>query len=156
MYQEYAGCKFVFASYNYSEKYWTVQPYRFMLTGGNNKLFGDFIRSNWFQKKYCMNSQGLFVVLQISTDIFIKTVEKDMNSLKNPFPSLYDIPPYVVRGSYFVISSQIINELIENSETTHFTLRASNNPWDKLKLSIYKCPEGNILITHPSFEIKIL
>ena len=157
--QEYDGCKFVFASYDYGEKCWTVQPRRFLLMRHDTILTGEFIQSSWFQNQYNMNSQGLFVVLQICKRVFTKTVEKDMNSLKNPFPSLYDIPPYVKRTSYFAMPWQIINECIKNIENNHdFTLRANNNPWDKLKLSIYKSPsdDGNILITHPSFEIKIM
>jgi hypothetical protein len=159
--QIYDGCKFVFASYDYEEKAWTVQPRRFLLAKKDNILIGEFIQSSWFQKQYNVNSQGIFVVLQICKNVFTKTVEKDMNSLKNPFPSLYDIPPYVKRAGYFVMPWQIVNGCIKNIETSNtlsFTLRATNNPWDKLKLSMYKNPNAsceNILVTHPSFEIKL-
>ena len=80
-----------------------------------------------------------------------------MNSLKNPFPSLYDIPPYVRRTSYFVMPWQIMKECIKNIEDNlKFTLRANNNPWDKLKLTMYNDVAGkSILVTHPSFEMKI-
>ena len=71
-------------------------------------------------------------------------IEKDMNSLKNPFPTLFDIPPYVKFGSYFVMNWDIINGCIKKSQECAdftFTLRANNCPWHKLTFSIYNNPD---------------
>jgi len=127
-----------------------------VLTRNANLLTGEFIQSCWFKKQYTKNSQGTLVVLQVGKDVFTKTVEKDMNSLKNPFPSTHDVPPYVKRASYFVISREIINGCIENiNQEFNFTVRATNNPWYKLTLTTYKNDKG-ILLTYPSFEIPII
>ena len=159
--QEYKGCKFVFAYYNSIEKVWYVQPRKFVLLEHLNKniLSGQFLQSTWFQKKYTKNTKGLFVVLQVKKNCSSKKIEKDMNSLKNPFPTLYDIPPYCIRASYFQIPWEIMNGLDRKATTEDgfaFTMRAHNNPWDKLSITVYKNPENDgILITHPTFEIPI-
>ena len=79
-----------------------------------------------------------------------------MNSLKNPFPSLYDIPPYTSRASYYIMPWQIMTSCHKNLEKEDgfkFTIRANNNPWDKLTFTIYKEPDNKgIMLTLPEFE----
>ena len=101
-YTVHDGCKFVFAYYSNNDKCWYVQPRRFFLTHhiNGNYILGQFIQSNWFNITYKPRSIALFVVMKVKKDCSINTIEKDMNSLKNPFPSLYDIPPYTSRASY--------------------------------------------------------
>ena len=87
-----------------------------------------------------------------------------MNSLKNPFPTLYDIPPYVIRYSYFNMPWQLVNQCIKEltvRDNFKFTIRAFNNPYDKLILDIrknYDVVENqntDIVVSLPSFEIPI-
>ena len=159
--QEMNGCKFVFGYYSNKYRVWYVQPRKFVLTQQENRniLLGQFMQSIWFQKVYPKNSSGIFVVLKVDKNTSTKTIEKDMNSLKNPFPTLYDIPPYVKRGSYFVMPWEIINGCIKKSQSDDidFTLRAHNRPWDKLTFSIHNNPSNpdEILLTLPSFELPL-
>ena len=152
------GNKFVLAYFDYKDFVWYVQPRRFLLSKCENKniLLGQFIQSIWFQKEYTKNSQALFVVLKVKQDCSTKTIEKDMNGLKNPFPTLYDIPPYATNASYFIMPCNIMSgchKKASEEDGFGFTLRAHNNPWDKLSIKIYKNPQtDNILITLPSFE----
>ena len=69
---EYKGCKFVLAYFDYNDSAWYVQPRRFMLTLYENKnlLLGQFLQSIWFQKEYSKNNQALFVVLQVKKKLF--------------------------------------------------------------------------------------
>jgi len=159
--QEIGNYKFIFAYYSNDDKVWYVQPRKFVLMAQENRniLSGQFMQSLWFQVKYTKNSSGIFVVLKVDKNTSTKTIEKDMNSLKNPFPTLYDIPPYVKRGSYFVMPWEIINGCIKKSQSDDigFTLRAINHPWDKLTFSIYNNPSNSdeILLTLPRFEMPL-
>jgi len=166
--QEYDGCKFLFAYNCPRDKLWYVQPRRFLLLKDSNKniLHGQFIQSNWFQVSYTQHMSGVFVVLKVDKNISGQTIEKDMNSLKNPFPSYFDIPPYVKKASYFHFPRPIMDRCIKESKKKHddfkFTVRADNNSWDKLELSIYydrtagHMSEMSVLITQPCFTIPIL
>ena len=165
--QEYDGCKFLFAYNCPKDKVWYVQPRRFMLLKDSNKniLQGQFIQSSWFQVSYKQHMTGVFVVLKVDKNLSGQTIEKDMNSLKNPFPSLFDIPPYVKKASYFhfpwPIMDRCIKESKEKQDDFKFTVRADNNPWDKLELSIYYDRSAGylsgmgVLITHPCFTIQL-
>ena len=157
----YEGCKFVFAYYSDNDKCWYVQPRRFFLTPnarGNNML-GQFIQSIWFNVTYKPYSTGLFVVMKVNASCSINTIEKDMNSLKNPFPSLYDIPPYAKKASYYVMPWQMLTQCQKQTEKEDgfkFTIRANNNPWDKLTFTIYQDPDGKgIMLTLPEFEMPL-
>ena len=156
---EYEGCKFVFAYYSNNDKCWYVQPRRFFLTpySRSNNMLGQFIQSNWFNIVYKKSSLALFVIIKVDKNCSINTIEKDMNSLKNPFPSLYDIPPYAKKASYYAMPWQILTSCQKETEKEDgfkFTIRANNNPWDKLTFTIYKEPEGQgIMLTLPEFEM---
>ena len=82
-----------------------------------------------------------------------------MNSLKNPFPSLYDIPPYAKKASYYVMPWQMLTQCQKQTEKEDgfkFTIRANNNPWDKLTFTIYQDPDGKgIMLTLPEFEMPL-
>jgi hypothetical protein len=152
------GCKFVFAYYSNNDKCWYVQPRRFFLTPNSrgNHMLGQFIQSNWFNIVYKKSSIALFVVMKVDKKCSINTIEKDMNSLKNPFPSLYDIPPYAKKASYYAMPWQILSNCQKETEKEDgfkFTMRANNNPWDKLTFTIYKEPDNKgIMLTLPEFE----
>lgn len=172
--------KYLFGHYSSEDKVWYIQPRRFILLKNINKnlLTGQFIQSIWFNKSYTSNKSALFVVFKTKVDISCKKIEKDMNSLKNPFPTLYDIPPYISRYSYFNMPWQLVNQCIKEAKERNdfkFTIRAFNNPYDKLILTIINEPSsiyGNmregvnnldgidnknqsIMITLPSFEIPL-
>lgn len=155
------GCKYVFAYYSSKDKCWYVQPRRFFLIKNENRqiLSGQFIQSHWFNVLYMEGMIALFVVLKVKKEMSGNTIEKDMNSLKNPFPSLYDIPPYALRASYFSMPWDILRLCMKesnNKDDFKFTMRASNSPWDKLTVQIYKAPEGKgILICCPEFEMPL-
>jgi hypothetical protein len=139
---------------------------------------GQFIQSIWFNRIYITNKSALFVVFKVEKKISSQTIEKDMNGLKNPFPTLYDVPPYVSRYSYFNMPWQLVNQcatVLKEKDCFHFTIRAFNNPYDKLILNVRKTPNNildnmrnsvnnldgidnenqKIMITLPSFEIPI-
>ena len=65
------------------------------------KLFGQYITSNWYSKQYAKGTCIRFAVLMVEAGRGIATVEKDLNSLNNPFPTVFDIPPYVKKFSFF-------------------------------------------------------
>ena len=156
----YNDHKFVLAYYSSSDKCWYVQPRRFFLTEYPNRgmITGQFLQSIWFNIVYKISSQAIFVILKVKKDCSINTIEKDMNSLKNPFPSLYDIPPYAKRASYFTLPWEILRQCIKevnNKEDIRFTLRAYNNPWDKLTIQLYKKDMDSVTITLPEFEMPL-
>lgn len=152
--------KYVFGYYSNSDKCWYVPPRKFETLNDINRgiLSGMFLQSSWFQEIYKINETGLFIVLKINYDMSTKTIEKDMNGLDNPFPSYYDVPPYVLRVSYFQLNWDIINgclkKLEENKDSVKFTARATNNPYDKLTLSMYynKNNKESMFVTKPQFE----
>ena len=174
------GYKYLFGYYSNEEKIWYVQPRRFVLLKNTQKniIIGQYIQSTWFNKLYITNKSAFFVVFKVKKDIFSQTIEKDMNSLKNPFPTLYDVPPYVSRFSYFNLPWQLVNQcvtVLKEKDDFNFTIRAFNNPYDKLILNVRKTPNNildnmhnsvnnldgidnenkKIIITLPSFEIPI-
>ena len=156
----YNGHKFVLAYYSSTDKCWYVQPRRFFLTEFPNRgiIIGQFLQSIWFNIVYKSSSQAIFVILKVKKNCSGNTIEKDMNSLKNPFPSLYDIPPYASRASYFTLPWDILRQCIKEVNTDKdikFTLRAYNNPWDKLTIQLYKNDTESVTVTLPEFEIPL-
>ncbi len=157
------GCKYIFAYY--SDNIWNVVQQKFILNKDYRKniLEGQFIHSEWFQKMYGNRDKIIYMILKVNMYISNTTIEKDMNSLKNPFPTLYDIPPYVSRASFYTIPFEIfnmcLNEIKIKQQDFVLTVRAINNPYDKLKVSIYNKDtnksNNTLLITFPSFEIPI-
>ena len=83
-----------------------------------------------------------FAVLMVQNDCAIAKVEKDLNSLGNPFPTVFDIPPYVKKFSFFDLSSSILLDscimCANNKGDFKFAMRATNCNWDILHLHIYK------------------
>ena len=99
------GYKYLFGHYCPDDKLWYIEPRRFILLKDYQKniLSGQFLQSSWFNKLYSLNTNAIFVVFKIKMDISCKKIEKDMNSLKNPFPTVYDIPPYINAFSYYIM-----------------------------------------------------
>lgn len=160
---EYKGKKFMFVSYCPKEKIWHVAPKRFLLSKINDKIVGQFISSMWFNKEYLKMEDAYFVVVAIEKNISATKVEKDFNKLKNPFPTVYDIPPYIKIASYYRITFDLMMKFVEKSKgnDSHFvfTIRATNNPWSTLSLKIIRNEENlgmdSVILCHPSFEMPL-
>tara|TARA_X000000368_G_scaffold24370_1_gene18578 strand:+ start:603 stop:1136 length:534 start_codon:yes stop_codon:yes gene_type:complete len=160
--QYYKNCKYLFAYYSHTSKVWNVQPRRFILSVADDTVHAQFLQSIWFNKTYKKNQLPiLFVVLHAHKSISCSTIEKDMNSLKNPFPTVYDIPPYIKRHSYFSIpwglKNKCIDEVKEKGDIK-FTFRAINNPWDTLEMSLYgdtEIDKQEVIFTLPYFVCKV-
>ena len=159
--QYFKNCKYLFAYYCCKSKVWYVQPRKFIVQITKDRLYGQFLQSIWFNVLYKKNESPIFVVLCVDESVSFSTVEKDMNSLKNPFPSVYDIPPYVKKHSYFSMTWGLLNKCIEevntNKDDIKFTIRAINNPWDLLEMSIYgdDSNKNQVLFSLPYFVCKI-
>ena len=128
------------------------------MTCNNQTLHGQFLQSTWFNIIYKKNQTPIFVVLKVHKTVSCSTIEKDMNSLKNPFPTVYDIPPYIKSHSYFNMSWHLTNKCIDEVkklEDMRFTLRAVNNPWNTLEMNIYYNHEtDDVTFTLPYFVSK--
>ena len=84
------------------------------------------------------------------------TFVKDLNSLNNPFPTVFDIPPYVKKFSFFDLTPVLLDSCImcaNNKGNFTFTMRATNCNWDMLHLHIYKDGPNTCTISQPEFEI---
>lgn len=158
--KSYKGFKFIFAinsSSKMGNNVWSVPNRRFMLTEfQTKKLFGQYITSNWYSKQYEKGTCIRFAVLMVQNDCAIAAVEKDLNSLDNPFPTVFDIPPYVKKFSFFDLSPVLLDSCImcvNNKGNFIFTMRATNCNWDILHLHIYKDTPDTCIISQPEFEI---
>ena len=156
----YKGFKFIFAinaSTKPGENVWSVPNRRFMLSEYQTaKLFGQYITSNWYSKQYSKGTCIRFAVLMVEAGRGIATVEKDLNSLGNPFPTVFDIPPYVKKFSFFDLSPVLLDSCImcaNNKGDFKFAMRATNCNWDILHLHIYKDTPETCIISQPEFEI---
>jgi hypothetical protein len=159
-YKSYKGFKFIFAINLISkpgENIWSVPNRRFMLNSlQSQKLMGQYITSNWYSKSYNKGQSLRFAILMVQNDCAIAKVEKDLNSLGNPFPTLFDIPPYVKKCSFFDMTPLLLDNCINCSFYSGdftFTMRAINCKWDLLRLNIYKNSQDTCTISHPEFEI---
>ena len=156
----YKGFKFIFAinaSTKPGENVWSIPNRRFMLTEPHpTKLFGQYITSNWYSKQYSKGTCIRFAVLMVEAGRGIATVEKDLNSLNNPFPTVFDIPPYVKKFSFFDLTPNLLDSCIlcaNQKGSFTFTMRATNCNWDMLHLHIYKDGPNTCIISQPEFEI---
>ena len=158
--KSYKGFKFIFAinaSTKPGENIWSVPNRRFMLSEYQTaKLFGQYITSNWYSKQYTKGTCIRFAVLMVQNDCAIAKVEKDLNSLNNPFPTVFDIPPYVKKFSFFDLTPILLDSCIvcaNQKGSFTFTMRATNCNWDMLHLHIYKDRPNTCIISQPEFEI---
>ena len=158
--KSYKGFKFIFAinaSTKPGENIWSVPNRRFMLSEYQTaKLFGQYITSNWYSKQYSKGTCIRFAVLMGQNDCAIASVEKDLNSLNYPFPTVFDIPPYVKKFSFFDLSPILLDSCIECANqkgSFTFTMRATNCNWEMLHLHIYKDGPNTCIISQPEFEI---
>ena len=158
--KSYKGFKFIFAinaTSKVGDNVWHVPNRRFLLTEfQTKKLFGQYITSSWYSKQYNKGMCIRFAVLMVQNDCAIATVEKDLNSLGNPFPTVFDIPPYVKKFSFFDLSPLLLESCImcaNNKGDFKFAMRATNCNWDILHLHIYKDTPETCIISQPEFEI---
>ena len=153
----------MFVSYCPKEKIWHASPNRFLLHKNTSTISGQFITSNWFNKSYLKYEDAYFVVVAVDKHMSAAKIEKDFNKLKNPFPTVYDVPPYIKISSYFKISFDLMCKFVQKTQSHEksfeFTIRALNNPWSTLTLKIIRNDEKlgmeSVLICHPSFEMPL-
>lgn len=159
--QHHRNVKYLFAYYNNSEKCWSIPNRRFILIENKNRntLSGQFIQSMWYMKQYTCDDKIEFAVLGVDVNISAIDVEKDMNKLKNPFPTYHDIPYYVKNSAYYIMDPSIMGmflKLFEKETDTTFTLKSFTNRYQTLTLRIFKDLENkfseSIFISGPSFE----
>jgi hypothetical protein len=160
--REYKGHKFMFVSYCPKEKIWHTSPNRFLLHKNSSTISGQFITSNWFNKEYLKYDDAYFVVVAVEKNMSAAKIEKDFNKLKNPFPTVYDIPPYIKIASYFKFGFDLICKFIHQTQkcedSFEFTVRGTNNPWSTLTIKINKNAGSNkesILMCHPTFDMPL-
>ena len=158
--KSYKGFKFIFAINAASkpgDNIWYVPNRRFLLTEcQTQKLLGQYITSSWYSKQYNKGTCIRFAVLMVQNDCAIAKLEKDLNSLHNPFPTVFDIPPYVKKFSFFDMSPPLLDSCIicvNNNDSFKFSMRATNCNWDILHLHIYKDGPNSCIISQPEFEI---
>lgn len=153
------GLKYLFAYYCPEDKCWAVPPRRFILTEHENinNLGGQFISSMWWNKEYKMGDTLEFVVMSVETNKSSTDVEKDMNKIKNPFPTYYDLPHYLKNVGYYVMDQTImmkcLNHLKDNN-SFDFTLKSVTNPFQSITLNLHRNVNNNnsMFISCPSFS----
>ncbi len=160
--REYKGRKFMFVSYCPKEKVWHVAQNRFLLNKNSSTISGQFITSNWFNKEYLKYDDAYFVVVTVEKNMSAAKIEKDFNKLKNPFPTVYDIPPYVKIASYFKFGFDLICKFVHKTQrcddSFEFTVRGTNSPWSTLTMKVNKNVGSNkesILMCHPTFDMPL-
>ena len=120
-------------------------------------LSGQFICSDWWNLKCKYYDKNLdFVILIVKTDTSIIQLEKDMNSLKNPFSSIQDIPSYVIDYDYYTLDNRTLYRLYDEGWCSgkmvwesNFKLR-DNDSILNLKI-IYDAINYCLYITTPFF-----
>ena len=154
----YMGMKYIFGYYNSEDKCWRIQPRKFILLKdeSSKELIGQFLQSLWYNKEYDINDKIHFVVLSVNNLKSNIDIEKDMNKIKNPFPTLHDIPYYCF-SAYYVLSYTIIQNCLfefKFKDSIEFTLKSVNNSMQTLTIKIYKhdkYPKHKIIISQPQF-----
>jgi len=152
------GMKYLFCYFDPDDKCWYIPPRRFVLMENTDlrKLQGDFIQSTWFNKLFKLGDDLSFIVIGIDQNKSAKDIEKDLNKLRNPFPTPHDIPYYIKNAGYYVMGQNIMIRSIKqfNNETSfNFTLKSTINSFQTLTLKLIKNDNNpqSMFITTPSF-----
>ena len=152
------GLKYLFAYYCPEDKCWTVPTRRFILIENENidNLGGQFISSMWWNKEYKMGDILEFVVMSVEINRSSTDVEKDMNKLKNPFPSYHDLPYYLKNVGYYVMDQPIMMKCLNHlkyKNSFEFTLKSISNPFQSVTLKLNQNTNNDsMFITCPSFS----
>ena len=152
------GLKYLFAYYCPEDKCWIVPSRRFILLENDNVdvLSGQFISSMWWNREYKMGDILEFVVMAVIINKSASDVEKDMNKLKNPFPSYHDLPYYLKNVGYYVMDQPIMIKCLTHltyKDSFSFTLKSISNPFQSVTLKLNQNTNNNsMFITCPSFN----
>tara|TARA_B100001063_G_scaffold246715_1_gene287162 strand:+ start:2960 stop:3466 length:507 start_codon:yes stop_codon:yes gene_type:complete len=162
VHQEYNGMKFIFGYFDPEDKCWVIPCRRFLLTKdtNTNNLRGQFIQSNWYNRLYRIGDELHFVVMSIEKNKSLKDVEKDMNKLKNPFPTFHDVPVYTKNVGYYIMDQTIMMRCIKqlyNDFSFMFTLKSMVNPYQSLTLKFIRNDDNpqTMFICCPEFQNKL-
>jgi len=68
----------------------------------------------WWNKEYKMGDTLEFVVMSVETNKSSTDVEKDMNKIKNPFPTYHDLPHYLKNVGYYVMDQTIMMKCLNH------------------------------------------
>ena len=156
------GMKYLFAYYDPEDKCWAVPPRRFILqeVPEMQQLNGQFITSSWFNKLFKLGDELHFIISAINQYKSSTDFEKDLNKLKNPFPSIHDVPNYVRNSGYFIMNQDIMMRSLVQfkvTDTFEFTLKSMTNFHQKLILKLIKnqSDTNSMFISCPSFTSKL-
>lgn len=124
------------------------------------QLNGQFITSSWFNKLFKLGDELHFIISAINQYKSSTDFEKDLNKLKNPFPSIHDVPNYVKNPGYFIMSQDIMMRSLGQFkviDTFDFTLKSMTNFHQKLTLKLIKnqSDTNSMFISCPSFTTKL-
>lgn len=152
------GMKILFGYFDPEDKCWYIPPRRFILIENTDlrKLQGDFIQSTWFNKLFKLGDDLSFMVITVEQNKSAKDIEKDLNKLRNPFPTSHDIPYYLNNTGYYIMDQNIMIRSIRQFNHTssfNFTLKSTINPFQTLTLKLIKNDNNpqSMFITTPSF-----
>ena len=155
--------KYLFAYYDPEDKCWAVPPRRFILNEVKelNQLNGQFITSGWFNREFKLGDELHFIITAVHQYKSSTDFEKDLNKLKNPFPSFHDMPSYVKNSGYYIMNQDImVRSLIQfkMTDSFDFTLKSITNQHQKLTLKLIKnhCHTNSMFITCPSFTDSLI
>tara|TARA_Y100000741_G_C18253819_1_gene558213 strand:- start:1955 stop:2545 length:591 start_codon:yes stop_codon:yes gene_type:complete len=160
---------------------WHFVPHRFILSGLNTKLYGQFISSNWFNDKF--EDRGEYIIVGVNKSFKYSDVSQKINSFDKDSNNLNitneesDIG--IVFKDKFVITKEIIHEqLCNNDENTNDVCKKNMDNEDKsftiipkklfslnvtlkgqynksyLSLSVNKLSNGSIYTTLPDFTMR--
>ena len=157
------GLKYLFAYYDSEDKCWAVPPRRFILqeVPEMQQLNGQFITSSWFNKLFKLGDELHFIIAAVNQYKSSTDFEKDLNKLKNPFPSIHDVPSYIKDSGYFIMNQDIMMRSLVQfkiTDTFEFTLKAMTNLHQRLTLKLIKNQRDNnsMFISCPSFTSKLV
>jgi hypothetical protein len=155
---------------------WVFIPHRFILSGLNTRLYGQFISSNWFNHIFTDNNVE-YMLLGITKPFKYSDIAQTINSFDTNSDNLNisqaEIGLGITLKDKFMVSKERINQVIweegkegregreERKEKENPKERSSatlkiDGEYDKssISLSINKLANGNIYITLPDFMLK--
>lgn len=151
--------KYLFGFFDPEDKCWRVQPRKFILIEDKklNQLSGQFLQSLWFNKLFRLEDKLHFIIMAVDNRQSSVDIEKDMNKLKNPFPTYHDIPYYLRNTGYYIMDQHIMMNclhFLKKDNSFKFTLKSVTNPFQQLTLKLFenKMDCRSMYISTPSFK----
>jgi len=158
-----------------SDNEWVFAPYRFILSGHNTKLYGQFISSTWFNHKP-MGDMVEYIIVGINKGFKYSDIAQTINSFDTDGDNLNVSHEECAMGisfkDKFTVSMETIREKLDKElngkiiKTRDNTLGSPKKIFGTtiqiegkygksyLTLSINKLTDGPIYITLPDFMLK--